>query len=415
VRARNVVSALLLVSALAASALAPAAADDISDKQDKIDDQISQTQEDLEGASKALEAAAADLAQSRVQLPGARAAYDAAMGKLATARDQLELIRQRLRELRAQQQKVEVEIEQAQQRIAYSQVLIARIVRYQYQSGGFAELQMILESESPTEFIQRLVATQSVTDSQSAVIDQLTADEAVLAAREQQMQVTADAIEAAKIEAQEQVDRLRTLAQEAKDAKAKIKALISMRTKALAVAEEQRQAEKQRLADLKDAQAELAAQAAAASSSGAGLPNGELNSPIPGAPMVQGVGWRTHPVYGYLSCHTGIDLSASSGTPIRAARGGVVIWTKADLSGPYGNNTLVDHGDGLSTFYAHQSAFNVSPGQRVHTGQVIGYVGTTGYSTGPHLHFEVHINGVPYDPMAWFDGSPMRSQSEFCP
>jgi murein DD-endopeptidase MepM/ murein hydrolase activator NlpD len=274
---------------------------------------------------------------------------------------------------------------------------------------------MILESESPTEFIQRLVATQSVTDSQSAVIDQLSVDEAILAAREQQMQVTAEAIEVAKAEAQAQVERLRSLVQKAKEAKAKVKALIAQRTKALAVAEEQRQTEKQRLADLKDAQAALAAQVAAAASSGAGLPNGALRPPIPNAPMVQGVGWRTHPVYGYLSCHTGIDLSAGSGTPIHAARGGVVIWTKADLSGPYGNNTLIDHGDGLSTFYAHQSAFNVSPGQRVQTGQVIGYVGTTGYSTGAHLHFEVHINGVPYDPMHWFDGSPMRSQSQFCP
>jgi murein DD-endopeptidase MepM/ murein hydrolase activator NlpD len=411
-----VVSALLLVSALAAGALAPAAADDdLTDKQAKIDDQISQTRDDLEGASQKLEAAAADLEQSRAQLPGARAAVDAAMGRLGSAQDRLELIRQRLRELRAQQQKVEVEIEQAQKRIAYSQILIARIVRYQYQSGGFAELQMILESESPTEFIQRLVATQSVTDSQSAVIDQLTTDEAVLAAREQQMQVTAEAIEAAQIEAQDQVERLKSLAQRAREAKAKVKELISLRAKALAVAEEEQQAEKERLADLKAAQEALAAQVAAAASSGAGLPNGELNSPIPGAPMVQGVGWRTHPVYGYLSCHTGIDLSASSGTPIQAARGGVVIWTKADLSGPYGNNTLVDHGDGLSTFYAHQSAFNVSPGQRVQTGDVIGYVGTTGYSTGAHLHFEVHINGVPYDPMAWFDGSPMRSQSQFCP
>jgi murein DD-endopeptidase MepM/ murein hydrolase activator NlpD len=120
-------------------------------------------------------------------------------------------------------------------------------------------------------------------------------------------------------------------------------------------------------------------------------------------------------VYNYKSCHTGIDLSASSGTPILAARGGHVIWTNADLSGPYGNNTLIDHGDGLSTFYAHQSSFNVNPGQRVRSGQVIGYVGTTGYSTGPHLHFEVHINGVPHDPMGWFGGGSKAPQSEFCP
>ncbi len=91
-----------------------------------------------------------------------------------------------------------------------------------------------------------------------------------------------------------------------------------------------------------------------------------------------------------------------------------MIWTRAELSGPYGNNTLVDHGDGLSTFYAHQTSFAVSPGQRVKAGETIGYVGSTGYSSGPHLHFEVHINGVPHDPMGWFGGQK-TPQSQFCP
>ena len=91
-----------------------------------------------------------------------------------------------------------------------------------------------------------------------------------------------------------------------------------------------------------------------------------------------------------------------------------MIWTKAELDGPYGNNTLIDHGNGLSTFYGHQSGFAVSPGEHVSKGEVIGYVGTTGYSSGPHLHFEVHVNGVPYDPMGWFGGSK-TPMSEFCP
>ena len=75
-----------------------------------------------------------------------------------------------------------------------------------------------------------------------------------------------------------------------------------------------------------------------------------------------------------------------------------MIRAKSDLSGPYGNNTLIDHGNGLATFYAHQSSFAVDQGDRVAKGEVIGYVGSTGYSTGSHLHFEVHINGVPARP-----------------
>ncbi|MEI8084222.1 MAG: M23 family metallopeptidase, partial [Actinomycetes bacterium] len=105
----------------------------------------------------------------------------------------------------------------------------------------------------------------------------------------------------------------------------------------------------------------------------------------------------------YRSCHTGDDIGAPSGTPIRAAASGTVVST--DSGGAYGNNTLISHGGGLATMYAHQSRFAVRPGQKVTQGQIIGYVGSTGWSTGPHLHFEVHVNGIPYEPMGWFGDS----------
>jgi murein DD-endopeptidase MepM/ murein hydrolase activator NlpD len=97
--------------------------------------------------------------------------------------------------------------------------------------------------------------------------------------------------------------------------------------------------------------------------------------------------------------HTGVDIGAASGTPIRAADDGVVVM--AGWNGGYGNWTLIDHGGGLATGYGHQSSIGVSRGQRVSRGQVIGRVGSTGDSTGPHLHWEVRVNGNPVDPMAW--------------
>jgi murein DD-endopeptidase MepM/ murein hydrolase activator NlpD len=115
------------------------------------------------------------------------------------------------------------------------------------------------------------------------------------------------------------------------------------------------------------------------------------------------VGPRIHPVYGYRSCHTGADISCGMGTGILAAADGVVV--SVENGGPYGLHTLIQHGSGISTMYAHQSATSVSPGQKVTQGQIIGNVGSTGWSTGPHLHFEVHVNGTPYDPMGWFGGA----------
>ncbi len=412
VRARAALAAAVATAALLASLLAPASADDLIDKADQLDQQIDETESALEGASKRLQQAAADLDEAQAELPAARAAYSAAVGRLSSARDRLALIRQRLRELRAQQEKVQTEIEAAQRRITHSETLIARIVRYQYQTGGYAELQVVLDADSPTDFVQRVMATQSVTDSQSQIIDQLNADKSVLAAREQQMQVTEEAIAATETEAEKQVEELRGFATEARDAKHEVKSLIAQRASALRVAAEEKAAEEQRLANLEAAQEALAAQIAQSASTGTAT--GRLIWPLPGYSAGGGVGWRVHPVYGYRSCHTGVDISAPSGTEIIAARAGVVIRVQADLSGPYGNNTLIDHGNGLATFYAHQSGFAVEQGDRVAKGEVIGYVGSTGYSTGSHLHFEVHINGVPHDPMGWFGGSK-TPQSEFCP
>jgi murein DD-endopeptidase MepM/ murein hydrolase activator NlpD len=144
----------------------------------------------------------------------------------------------------------------------------------------------------------------------------------------------------------------------------------------------------------------LQAQIAASVSRGNPTPagNGRFIWPVNGA-VTSGFGPRTHPIYGSSRMHTGVDITASSGTPMKAAGDGVV--RMAGSNGGYGNWTLIDHGDGLATGYAHQSRIGVSVGQRVSTGEVIGYVGSTGASTGPHLHWEVRVNGNPVNPMSW--------------
>ena len=102
--------------------------------------------------------------------------------------------------------------------------------------------------------------------------------------------------------------------------------------------------------------------------------------------------------------HTGLDLAAPSGTPVRAAADGIA-YPLPDYE-IYGNHVLIASSGGLGTVYAHLSAFNVSWGQRVEQGDVIGYVGSTGNSTGPHLHFEVRFAGAPQDPMPYLEGAP---------
>ena len=122
---------------------------------------------------------------------------------------------------------------------------------------------------------------------------------------------------------------------------------------------------------------------------------GILVRPVPGA-ITSVFGMRTHPILGYTRMHSGVDMSAGYGQEIKAGASGRVIL--ASSYGGYGNTIIIDHGGGMTTLYAHQSGFNVSYGDQVDAGDIIGYVGSTGLSTGPHLHFEVRLFGSPVDP-----------------
>lgn len=117
-------------------------------------------------------------------------------------------------------------------------------------------------------------------------------------------------------------------------------------------------------------------------------------------PITSPFGVRIHPITGKGTMHNGVDIGAGYGAPIHAAASGRVL--RAGPYGGYGLATIIDHGNGLATLYGHQSRQVVSPGDQVTQGQVIGYVGSTGFSTGPHLHFEVRVNGDPRDPLLWF-------------
>jgi murein DD-endopeptidase MepM/ murein hydrolase activator NlpD len=136
----------------------------------------------------------------------------------------------------------------------------------------------------------------------------------------------------------------------------------------------------------------------AGKTSSSGRAPGRLIRPVPG-PLDSSFGPRVHPIHGTVRMHNGLDLDGATGEPIVAAGAGTVIL--AGTKGGYGQTVMIDHGGGMVTLYAHQSKLAVSVGQKVAAGERIGSVGSTGVSTGPHLHFEVRINGDPVNPAGY--------------
>ena len=370
-----------------------------------IDKQVAEASEALTEASAAVVAAAESLKDAQAKLPAARETMTLATAKEAEAAGVYrtaagELVSAKLAYATALSKVTSKEAE-----ISQLQKKVDQFARSVYQQGPTSQWEIILESTSPSDLTVRLQNIKAVSLSTSKSLDnllgakeQLVSDAAAAEDVRLEMQRVADIASQALIDAQNAADK-------AAAAKVEVDKLVKQEASALKIAEDDKAEVQKQYDELRAEQLRIAALAKAAGTQGPVDPQatGPLSWPLPGRAAGGGVGWRIHPVYKYKSCHTGVDSGAPSGTPIRAAASGVVLSTT--VSRAYGNMTLIDHGDGMVTMYAHQSQFGVSPGQAVGNQDVIGYVGSTGFSTGPHLHFEVHLNGVPYNPMGWFGAS----------
>ena len=370
-----------------------------------IDQKVSDASEALTAASKAVTAAAESLKDAQAKLPAAREAMAIAKTKESEATAVYNKAAADLAVSKAAYAVALSKVTSKEAEISQLQKKVDQFARSVYQQGQTSQWEIILQSTSPSDLTVRLQNIKAVSRSTAQSLDelvgakqQLTTDAAAAEEVRLEMQQITNIASQALIDAQHAADK-------AAAAKSEVDKLVDQEAAALKVAEDDKAEVQKQYNELRAEQIRIAALTASTGNQGPVDPQatGPLSWPLPGRAAGGGVGWRVHPVYGYRSCHTGVDSGAPRGTPIRAAAAGVVLSTT--VSRAYGNMTLIDHGGGMVTMYAHQSRFAVSPGDVVGDQEVIGYVGSTGFSTGPHLHFEVHLNGVPYNPMGWFGGS----------
>ena len=402
------------------------AEEDWDEKQSEIAEELQNTGDLVQDANGAVAKAAKDLAAAEAELPAAQAALEEAMAKKQRAEDAT---------VRAQAdlEAANVELARAEKRLAAIEAALEDLrsnvgdfARRAYQMGPYAEIEMLLNAEDPADFTNKLAAMQAVSRASNDTLGEMAANRADQAYLELRLGALRDLAKEKKALAEQRLKDAQSAAKDAEQAKMLVDALIEQRDAALAIAEKQKNrvqgqyqellVEQQRVAAAAQRAAKLAAQLARRNGGqldgslgdlvgdlGKPIPGGGFLWPIAGGNLAQGSGPRVHPVYGYASCHTGVDISGGYGTPIRAAQNGVV--AAIENGGPYGLHTFIAHGSGVTSFYAHQSMTAVTVGSIVRRGQTVGYVGTTGWVTGPHLHFEIHVNGRPYDPMGWYGGA----------
>lgn len=378
-RVMSVLTALALVAGLwygapeTASAITQADIDEMKDDLDAIADQI-------ENAKAQLEQLAGDKAQ--------------ALEELRLLDQQVVLISDQIAEtdrvIAEYDNLIAVkmaEIAEIEAKEAAQYDLFCRQVRSMEEQGSVSYLSILFDCADFSELLDRAMMISEIMDYNNDIInmlldtrEQLAAVQVELEAERADQQVLRDQQAVSKAELEVQQAAAAALAQK----------IINQEAGYEATLEELEKADEQLKKEMKEAQEELERQQLAA--------EGDWYWPVPGYyTLTSGFGWRTHPIYGTRKYHNGTDIGGANiyGKAVGAVRSGVV--TTAGRHINYGNYVVVTHAGGYQSLYAHMSRLAVSKGDTVKQGQTVGYVGSTGLSTGPHLHLEIWLDGVRTD------------------
>lgn len=347
-------------------------------------DALRAEREEMQAGIDELESQQADVLQQKAALDAQNEVY----------RQEIELIEEQVSLYTQLVEQKRQEVELATQAESEQLATYRRHVRAMEENGRYTYLSILFGSRSLGELMSNLDMIGEIMEADQRSYEQYTA------AREQSEQIQA--------EYETMLTELDSRQSELETEKAALEVQIDEATQMIvdleaqletdrAAYEEQLAKEAALEADIQEMIAELERQEAANSI----VSTGTYIWPLPGYSPGSAYGWRIHPIWGDRRFHAGEDIGAPSGTSILAADSGIATVIPDNGNG-YGNYIIINHGGGRTTLYAHMSGFAVSNGATVTQGQTIGYVGSTGNSTGPHLHFEVRVNGATTDPKSYF-------------
>ena len=333
--------------------------------------------------------------QVKKQLRSIKSEQQQAGSDLISAQKQLAQAQASLREAEAQLHKTKQHVAETEQQLAETKARLdkheAEMQQYLlalYRAGEPTYLEVVFRATSFEDFVTRAEFTRRLAQRDEELLTALVSEKQVYERKRAELLVLRA--------------RQEDLRAQIKNEQDKIEAQAAAARRELKEVTQDRAAAEQELAQMQQESQQIEQMLARLQRGGgqrySGSWSGTLGCPISGSYRISSqYGWRMHPILGGRRFHDGVDLTCPTGTPIHAADKGLVVYT--GWRGGYGSTILIDHGSGISTMYAHCSRYAVQEGQAVNRGQVIGYVGTTGFSTGPHLHFGLRKYGTPINPM----------------
>lgn len=405
--------ALSLLLSLTPASTAAGNGDDLKHRKHKVERRMEAAQDHLAASTRHLVRAKKALSKVRHRLDHARAVYEQAHGAMVAAALVDDRAQADLDAAETSLDRAQARVDSAMDRILQQETVLRAYAVDAFQSGDpvLLSLSMVLTTDEPEDLMGRLGSMDTVVDRQAEALSRLEAARIVHEVERARLQTTRDVVADRRERAAATLRERRAVEQAAEAARAEVRALTDQARKQKKIAAKARADDLKRLRKIRKERARVqrmlrkyyakqrrrAHRAHRAPAKGNAMPwpaNGWISSRY---------GMRLHPVYHRWTLHDGLDVAAPCGRPVHATARGVVV--ARYYSGPYGNRVVIAHGlrngVGLATAYNHLSRFSTFRGQRVRRGDVIGYVGSTGYSTGCHLHFMVMRNGRPVNPAPW--------------
>jgi murein DD-endopeptidase MepM/ murein hydrolase activator NlpD len=412
-----------LVGALtipAATQIVPAAfssdADDLREQRKDVQQQIRDAQHEAAESSDRVAKAVAAYTASRAELAGAKADLASTRQELYAARALDATMQAALVEAEARLVQAQADVVAGQQALEAQRAVVKDLVVDLYQQGDptLVSLSGYLGAQSPSDLIRHEEYADSAAAKQNGIFDDLIAAEVLLQVREGEVAAARDDVATRRAQAADNLATMQRLTEQAVSEKARFRGLVHTNEAKKKEARAARKADLRMLEKLKREEARIkkkilaaiaAAEAAAAAAGNNGFTgesDGFLDYPVAGR-VTSPFGYRIHPIYCYNGLHDGVDFGAGCGSPMRAVADGTVV--SAYYSSVYGNRLYLSvgrvNGASLVAVYNHASSYRVGVGDKVSRGETVGYVGSTGWSTGCHLHFTVLKSGDAVDPMGY--------------